>query len=312
MAAEIRKHTARGRSPWYTLYIDGEDVHLGTDYAKAIARAGELQAGRKPAAGETVPGLVKAYVLAGYPQWKVQHLGAWGRKMLLTDLTSLDGYAKALIKVWKFKPASVRDYIRHAQACIQWGIDHGWTATVPPTPDKLPKRVRSPRDIDPTVLRAALETLGRAKPIVQFIAATGCRPSEACNLEWSAVSMRTGTAMVNAHKTKHHGKTRTIYLSPAALAILAEIPTKEGPVFLSRFKRPYTPSGLRCILKRRGIPGAYCLRHTAAQAWLDDGVDFGVVAGLLGHHDLRTVQVYAQVRDPRLRRAAQGLRSPLE
>jgi integrase len=308
MAGKIREHHGKGRTPWYTIWINGKDVPLGTDYAKAHLKASQLLEGKSPT-GEaaTVRGMCKAWEAAGLPKWKVNHFGAWGKKVVLASLNDLQPYADYLVKAG-FKPASIRDYLRHARACIQWAIDQGWSASVPPMPKKLPKRVRAPRDIDPGMLRSALEKLGRSKAIIRFIAATGCRPSEACGLTWEQVSLRTGTAIVGNHKTAHHGKSRTIYLTQAAMQVLTEVQTKTGPVFLSRLKKPYTPMGLRAILKKYGIPGAYCLRHTAAQSWLEEGVDFGVVAGLLGHTDLRTVQVYAQVRDRKLSGAAKSIK----
>jgi integrase len=314
MAGSIRKHTTKGRSPWYTIWAGGQDHHLGTDLSEALRKASLLLDGKPVSSSpETVAGLCYEWRNAKLGYWKVKHFGDWADEMALADLSDLSGYAKYLSRLTgkrgePFKPASIRDYCRHARTCLQWAIDQGWKATVPPMPTKLPKRVRNPRDIDPTVLRAALEKIRHAKHIIRFIVATGCRPSEACNLKWEQISTRSGTAIVGDHKTAHHGKSRTIYLTPSALAVLAEVKTKAGPVFLSRLGKPYTPGGLRAILKRRGIPGAYCLRHTAAQDWLEQGIDFGVVAGLLGHGDLRTVQVYAQVRDRKLSAAAKGIR----
>ncbi len=283
------------------------------ELAAAVERAGQLLKGQPVnVAPETVAGLVAAYVASGQPRWKVRKLAEWAGDMLLAELVSLDGYGQYLVASG-MKASSVRDYLYHAMVCLKWANGRGYSVAVPPMPKGLPKKTRAPRDVDPIVLRAALERIKHAKLIIRFIVATGCRPSEACGLEWDSVSVRAGTAVLGLHKTaKKTGKPRTIYLTPAALAVLAEVPTKDGPVFLSKRGRPYTPAGLRAILTRKGIPGAYCLRHTAAQTWLDDGTDFGVVAGLLGHGDLRTVQVYAQVRDPKLRRAAQQLRSPLD
>ena len=61
-------------------------------------------------------------------------------------------------------------------------------------------------------------------------------------------------------------------------------------------------------VKRRGLPGAYGLRHARAQQMLDDGVAMEDVAAWLGHRDLTTVQTYAQVRDGRLRNLATKLK----
>lgn len=161
-------------------------------------------------------------------------------------------------------------------------------------------------------LVAGLAKLQGCRLIIRFIIATGCRPGEACGLDWEHIDKRHATATLPRHKTHHRGKVRTIYLTPAALEVLAECRTTAGMVFPNRDGHRYTSKHLWQSLNRVGIPGAYCLRHTAAQSWLDAGTDYGVVAGLLGHSNLQTVQVYAQVRAGRLMAAAKGLRSPIE
>ena len=70
-------------------------------------------------------------------------------------------------------------------------------------------------------------------------------------------------------------------------------------------------SGLRSILRKRGITSVYSLRHTAAQSMLDAKVPIEDVARLLGHSDLRTVGVYAQIRNDRAREVASSLASVL-
>ncbi len=81
-------------------------------------------------------------------------------------------------------------------------------------------------------------------------------------------------------------------------------------MFLSSKGKPYTLSGLRSILRQKGIKTTYSLRHTRAQTMLDSGYDVADVAAWLGHADLRTVQVYAQVRSRRLKKLAESLDVP--
>ena len=117
--------------------------------------------------------------------------------------------------------------------------------------------------------------------------------------------------VLTSHKTGRTGRPRTIYLTPAAAGILKDPPRRYDHVFVSRLGKPYTPSGLRSILRRRGIASVYSLRHTAAQSMLDAQVSLEDVAKLLGHSDLATVGAYAQVRDDRAREVASSLTSIL-
>lgn len=304
----VRRHEKRGRSPWYTFYVHGREHYLGTDAAEAHHRAGLILDGvMAPRAAVTVRGLALAWEDAGHKPWQMDRLATWAGEMLLSELVSLDGFAVELSR--SLKPGSLREYLRAAIAALTWAHSQGWIASVPPMPGKLPRRTHAPRDVAPDRVAEIIATLQpQTARIVRFIVAVGCRPSEACRLMWEDIDLRTATASLSMHKTLRHGKTRTLYLTPDALEVLAEVPTRTGHVFLSRTGQPHTASGLRSTLQRYGLTGAYCLRHTAAQSWLEQGVDFGTVAGLLGHSGLGQVQIYAQVRSQRLREAARSLR----
>lgn len=89
--------------------------------------------------------------------------------------------------------------------------------------------------------------------------------------------------------------------------LLPDIGSRTGPVFLSRLRKRYTSGGLRSILRRHGGVNPYSLRHTYAQPALQTQ-PMEVVAALLGHADLETVQTYCQIRDRRAVAAARTLR----
>ena len=159
-----------------------------------------------------------------------------------------------------------------------------------PAKPKLPKPMRRPRDVPHDKLVKAFEQLPeRAGRVLRFILETGCRPSEACRLQWSQVDEKRRVCVLTAHKAGGTGRPRTIYLTPAADEILRSQKRHHDHVFVNRFGNPYTPSGLRSILRKRGIASVYSLRHTAAQSMLDAKVPIEDVARLLGHSDLRTV-----------------------
>lgn len=153
----------------------------------------------------------------------------------------------------------------------------------------------------------------RAGRILRFIAATGCRPSEACGLEWRDVHHDLGVCILHEHKTGHEtGEPRTIYLTEAALEVLRELRPAVGPVFVSRNGTPYTPAGLRSILRRHSDGMApYQLRHTFAQNASDSGeVPVEVLARLMGHTNTTTTGFYFHVRDKRALQAAKTIKLP--
>lgn len=148
--------------------------------------------------------------------------------------------------------------------------------------------------------------------ILRFILETGCRPSEGCHLQWDQVRLDLAACLLRQHKTVGEGKSRTIYLTPAAQEILEAIPNRTGYVFRNREGKPYTPAGLRSILRKLGIKGAYSLRHSRAQTMREQGFQLDEVAAQLGHASVRTTQIYAQVRSDQARQVARCVRSPLE
>ena len=212
----------------------------------------------------------------------------------------------------KYSISTTRQTVTCALAVLAWCHDRGWIAELPRKP-KLPRRPRMPRDIDPDSLARLMDNLpsgarGKSAPLIRFIAATGCRPREARMLQWESVNLQAKTCALVIHKTaKRTGKIKTIYLTPEAIEILAGQPRTGQLVFPSRIGTAYTASGLRSIVRRRGVNSPYRLRHTFAQSALEAGVSMEVLAKLLGHGDLQTVQVYAQIRDRQALEAAARL-----
>jgi len=207
----------------------------------------------------------------------------------------------------RYKPWTIRKYVLCARSVLAFAQAQGWLTSTPQV-GKLTRAVNNPRHATTRQLTVAFATLPKtAKPILHFILATGCRPGEACQLEWHQVDLDAGVCILADHKTAAAtGEVRTIYLTPEALDTLTALPHREGPVFLHRYGRPYTTGGLRSIMRRRGLT-TYQLRHAFAQNALDHGTDLYPLARLLGHRTLRMVQNYARVREPQARQAAQNL-----
>ena len=318
-----------GRRPYWQIRAGGKLHHLGTDERDARRAARRILADHfagRPVDGDPVT-VAEAAAL-----WSDTHGGEWEASMVETwaamyaadDLRQLGSdhlkhFARDLARRGYTRAGSRRDYsasvlrakVKIARRVLTWCAGHGWIDTAPPMP-AMPKPATGPRDVDGDDLAAVWAKLPKhAKPILTFIVATGCRPGEACRLVWSQVDLDRGVCVVAEHKTARVGEVRSIYLTPAARSVLEALTRRTGPVFVSRLGRPYTPSGLRSILRRRGINGAYALRHTFAQHALDSGTKIEDVAKLLGHRSLRQVQTYAQVRDARAREVAASLSGPL-
>lgn len=343
---KVRRHERAGRRPWYTITVAGSTHHLGPEAAEAYTKAGQIlkAAGKPRPAARTVAGLCMAWVEGREnEQWKVAYWATFAEDVYLDELTDehMQEFADWLCKqtyrrvVTKrstdggtverklpprpLSPATARRYLTYARDVWRWGIEQGWL-TVKPGSASTPKPMKRPRDEDPEKLKAAFATLPeRTRDLVTFIVAVGCRPKEARLLTWNMVdeSRHSGTIILDAHKTAATGKPRTIYLTPPALEILNRRPRSTKWVFPTRDGTPYTAAGLRSMLTRRGICSVYSLRHTFAQWFLDHGGPDGGPGSLedlrhlLGHENINTTLIYAQIRNKRATEVAGRLQGPL-
>lgn len=342
-----RLHFDRRRGFYYTRC--GGYRYLGKDARAAREKFAALVRGLPSAAdamvvSEMVEGWIRTNAPGSWLEWLArlyeEFAGAEAVAALPAD--HMDGFVR-----WLRRAGYAAQTWRHAVAVAR--RIHGGKLKAPDW-KRYPKPRRAPRDVPPDQLALVIASLReQAAPIVRFILATGCRPDEACRLTWADVDLERGECRLTEHKTGDKtGTDRTIYLTPAAREVVDQLRQNRGVanrksgvaqelsestgrehvdghvsplrqpdsalreqnVFRSRLGTPYTPAGLRSILRRRGLTGAYQLRHTLAQAALDSGVRMEDVAKLLGHSDLRMVQVYAQVRSQRARTVAANLAAP--
>jgi len=317
--SQVRKHHRKGRRPWYTFEFCGRERYLGTDPAKAHAKAAAImrQAGVEPQAPGTVAGLIRAWhEETGRPIYWLGRWGRWCRKPLAEFVPAdLQAYADTLTRS-SLSAHTVHKYIAQARLVWKWGVTRGWIPCEPGK-TKTARPLLIPRDADPAKLAKAISRLNpRARAVASFILATGCRPSESRLLRWEQVDLRQGVCVLVGKTSGKTGLPRTIYLTRPARKILSKQPRVGDWVFPALGGKPYTKDGLHSVLERVGIKNVYSLRHTFSQWFLDHGGDGGQpgdraeLSALLGHADGRMVDVYAQVRDHRLRRRASRLIGP--
>jgi integrase len=348
MPRQAQPHYEEKRNQWY-IYVNYEKKYLCSgkgNWAEAARRA-ERFLGKPAHLGEveTIAQAIEQWLIKNGTDWKRGQLVPWNRfagAMRLAELNEdhlvdfltylrKTGYTRvyqkrtlnehgkipnAREKKFEYSAKNLRTMIGLAHAVLVWSAEppRRWLDVIPRRPDDIPPPRKLYRDVARPRLREAFADLPkRSSPICRFIVNVGCRPGEACQLQWSQVDLEGWTCRLAEHKTEEStGQDRTLYLTPAAIAILRDQPRVGAYVFLNRFGRPYKPNGLRSILRRRGITGGYALRHTYAQSAREAGVELDVLQKHLGHKHLSTTQVYAQVRDPHAARVARALPSPLQ
>ena len=144
------------------------------------------------------------------------------------------------------------------------------------------------------------------RPLVQFLANTGTRRSEALNLQWSDIDRAAGFIHIRQSKS---GKPRTIPLEAAAWDAIREINRKTGFIFTYQDgSRPHEDSFLRPLrtaARRVGIKkriDLHTFRHSYGSNKIRLGWGLKKVSMLLGHSDISiTSNVYTHLLDGDLR-----------
>ena len=223
----------------------------------------------------------------------------------------------------KRKLAACRTFFRHLQRRGVVRRNPFSYLRGPRSPKPLP-RILSIDDIRRFLARPAIDlkegTLDRDEAVrdeafFEFLYSTGCRISEACNLDWGSVDLGRGSAMV----TGKGSKDRLVILGEPAVAALRRLRERsserlgravagDDPVFLTdRLERlnPRLPERhMKRYLAEAGLSVTltpHKLRHSFATHLLDAGADLRSVLEMLGHATLSTTQVYTHVSIERLR-----------
>lgn len=137
---------------------------------------------------------------------------------------------------------------------------------------------------------------------IMFIANTGLRASEFCNLRWTDIS----TDLQSLTIIGKGRKKRTIPLNDTTRQILRQIPKTSSHIYLSKnssgelhnLSRNVLYLQCAAIAAKAKIPvfGPHSLRHYFATELLVKGVPIVLVSQILGHSDIRTtVRIYGHI-----------------
>lgn len=192
------------------------------------------------------------------------------------------------ISIRRVKPSSVNSYLRHIKSGLNWAKQEGYVSKVPlikmfKTGEHL-TRYLSKEEIK-RLLSQAKQTKPEMHRIIMFAIYTGARREEIIKARYEHIQ---GT------KIKIFGKgnkERLIPLLPQSLDDRQDI----GKIF--RYKHKSTVSNyFRKIARECGVKARFHdLRHTAGTQMLASGIDLKTVKEILGHADIRTTEIYAQV-----------------
>ena len=211
------------------------------------------------------------------------------------------------------KKDSIQTYLNCLRSFFGWLYSEEKIQSNPTTRIKSAhidrKKSRKPLTQEEVELCRSILKNGREKAIFEMYISTGCRLSE-------LVDIKTEDIDFNARELKVCGKgdkMRTVYFSAkaklAVQAYLAE--SKNKSILFSCNIVPYGPLGdqaiekiIRAIGRRAKLSEPlypHKLRHTFATSALNSGMDIVVIQQLLGHSNLDTTQIYAQLSQESVR-----------
>lgn len=178
----------------------------------------------------------------------------------------------------------------------------------PKRPDPAPKAL----SIDETIRLVEAPDIStpagrRDRAILEFLYASGCRVSEAVQLDLAHLDLEDGIAVVTGKGSKQ----RLVPVGSAAVRAIREwledrldlVAPGNDAVFINLRGRRLSRQAVFDLVKRwsgacgirSGEVSPHILRHSAATHMLEGGADLRTVQEILGHASLSTTQVYTRV-----------------
>ena len=216
---------------------------------------------------------------------------------------------------------AVRGLFRYLRTEGVVDVDPTQGIRMPKAGGKLPELL-SPGEIRDLIAAPGVETvLGlRDTAILEFMYATGCRVSEAVDLDLTELALDQGVARV----TGKGDKQRLVPLGACAVAALLAWLEEGRPMLEQRATKAGRRAPPACFLNHRGgrlsrqgwfhklrehalkagitrTISPHKLRHSFATHMIEGGADLRTVQTLLGHANVSTTQVYTHLSQQHLR-----------
>jgi integrase len=148
-------------------------------------------------------------------------------KLADIDQVAIDRAYRALLAPTAANATRLRMVLTPIKAILEHAARRGWCsrpAFETPQQTKVATHFLRPADATALVQAAA----PHLRPLLVFLVGTGCRMSEALDLDWRTVDLAGARAVVWQKQQTH----RHVDLAPVVLAALSALPAREGRVFL--------------------------------------------------------------------------------
>jgi len=195
-------------------------------------------------------------------------------------------------------PATINSDMKTVVQILNWAKRNGHIGTVPRI-ERIPEEPAN--TIIPTpeeVVQIIAHLPERHRPLVTFIAETGCRSGEAFNLTWDRISFSDGYADFkpkDGWTPKTKASIRRVPLSRKLVGILRHLPKDGDYVFrgkvpgrpITNIKKAFEKAVKKANIQRNGKP-VHVTPHTLRKAYatwqaIDGKVPLRLLKTLLGH-----------------------------
>lgn len=169
-------------------------------------------------------------------------------------------------------------------------------------PIKTNSKIKLPfSQVELDQLRSACNN-SKQRGMIEFLAATGVRVSELCDLDIEDVDFTTNRVHVKHGKGD---KERYTYMTDLAKEhLIASLDGREsGPLFVSRYNNRYTVHGIRLLLHSVGDRAnvenvhPHRFRRTFATTLASRGMQLQEIQNLMGHSNINTTMIYVSISD---------------
>ena len=209
--------------------------------------------------------------------------------------------------------ASVSSYYSKFRATLNKAVKKRYLSFNPANEVETP-RVKTPKREHLTVeeLKAVAKTDCRypvLKNAFMFACLTGLRWSDVQKLTWSEIEQNTDGWRVVFHQKKTDGL-QYVEIPDNAKQYVGDPKDSEARVFKGLKYSSYMNVALERWMLKAGVTKNitfHCARHTYAILQLQYGADIYTVSKLLGHKNLKTTQIYADIVDQKRKDAVNRL-----
>jgi len=195
--------------------------------------------------------------------------------------------------------SSVNSYLRHIKTFFKQAQEDGQIYEIP-----IIKMVKSgktlPRILIEEERKALIDYIFKEDPefyrIINFALYTGCRRYEIRSARWENYNWTNEVLKV----TGKGDKERNVPIIKEALFFMGKR-KESGPIFWQAHPDTYTHY-FKKYSRKIGIKNVHfhTLRHSAATEMLEKGIPLEIIQKILGHSQISTTQIYAQVLDAKM------------